>query len=201
MRKSLVIADYGVGNIGSVQKVLRLLDCSMIVSSDPQVIEEAHTVILPGVGSALSALRSPSFKEMENSLKFRAVQERPLIGLCLGAQIMFDYLEEGDSVGLGIFSGQVRLIEGLAANTGWRVLDYDELRNLGISTGIRRQDHFFFNHSYVMQLSASEADLCRTIAPVVPAVVRRTTSWAVQFHPEKSQAAGVRLLRNILRNV
>jgi glutamine amidotransferase len=199
-RNSVVIADYGIGNIGSIQKVLHLLEKRTVVSSDPEVLAGAHTVLLPGVGSAVGTIESVLFKRIKDSLRLRALAERPLVGLCLGAQLMFSYLHESHSVGLEIFRGTVRPIEQRVSNTGWRKIDFDALNSMGVASGLREYDHYFFNHGYEMEPSDVDIQICKTTDTLTPAIIRRASTWAIQFHPEKSQVAGVRLLRNVLNN-
>lgn len=197
------IFDYGSGNTGSVQKTLTSIGYQAQVITDIKDFNEASVGVIPGVGSAAHVVSSERYLELKEAVVSRKKRGLPTIGICLGAQLFFEHLAESSSPGVGIISGSVDKIKtSLGFNTGWQQLDWYSMHRHGINTGIKPRSTFYFNHGYVMNPSSkNNENIVRTTGPdSVPAIVFSDSICAIQFHPEKSQSVGKRLLKNILEN-
>jgi glutamine amidotransferase len=190
---TLAIINLGCGNLGSVGIAFERLGLTPIVTDDAQVIASADRVVLPGVGAAGFAM------ERIQALNLRALLTsltQPLIGICLGMQLLFERSEEEDIACLGLLPGQVRKLDPgpgrPVPHMGWSRLDVTDA-SIGLATG----DYVYFAHSFACDNSpftVAAADYCRP----VPAAVRKNNIWGAQFHPEKSAAAGRRFLEAFL---
>ena len=199
-RKTIGIVDYGVGNHLSVLRAFQSLGHRCRVSSDREILESADVLVLPGVGAFPTAMAALHQHKLVDFLGYLAQQGMPIIGLCLGMQLLADKsLEHGTTSGLGLIPGTVRPLQGLKWHIGWNSLEsvkQDEL--LTPSDG----ESFYFNHSYVFDVQADcqaavshERDSSFTVA------VRRGNVVGLQFHPEKSQAAGRLLLSRLVEGL
>lgn len=198
-RMNVVVTDYGVGNVHSVVAVFRQLGHRVETRGDVSDIAACDLAVLPGVGSAKEALPKVRHSGIAEAIKARTDAGRPTIGICLGAQLLFGSNEEADGAsGLAVFEGSVRRIQGKGTNTGWRQLDFDQLRGLGLARGLRSSSTYFFNHEFGMAVDGSNFICVHAVEPRLPALVARGPTVAIQFHPEKSQASGVRLMRNVV---
>ena len=192
-----VIIDSGGANLASLQFALQRLGASAAVTTDSTAITRARRVILPGVGAAADAmqrLRSAGIAELLPTLK------QPVLGICLGMQLLFSRSEEGSTDCLGILPETVRRLKpspGLPVpHMGWNQLA--PLKDDPILEGIAANDYVYFVHSYAVPVSAiTLASTDYGIA--VSAVVRKGNFWGAQFHPERSAGTGARLLANFLR--
>lgn len=189
----LAIVDLGYGNIGSIGHAFRRFGVEPRVTSDPAVLAEASHVVLPGVGAAGYAMRRVADLGLAEPL--RALVS-PVLGICLGMQLLFDATEEDRTTGLGIIPGKVGKLEPgpdrPVPHMGWSRLDVREE-----STGLRTGDYVYFAHSFACPdgpASVASADYGRP----VPAVVREDNFLGAQFHPERSGAAGARFLEAFL---
>ncbi|HTP38281.1 MAG TPA: imidazole glycerol phosphate synthase subunit HisH [Steroidobacteraceae bacterium] len=192
----VVIIDSGGANLASLVYALERLDTPSEVSSDPKRIRTARRVLLPGVGAAADAmqrLRRPGLHELIPELT------QPLLGICLGMQLLYRHSEEGDTPCLGVIDSDVQRLEPALGrpvpHMGWNTLEIDE--DDPLLRGFSASDYFYFVHSFAAARGPA------TLASVnygraLTAVVRRDNFWGVQFHPERSGAAGARLLRNFL---
>jgi glutamine amidotransferase len=187
------IIQYNAGNIQSVANALDRLGESYLITDDATMITGADRVILPGVGEAASAMQYLQAKGLDTLIPRL---QQPVLGICLGMQLMCGYSEEGDTKGMGIFDTIVSKFppKDLVPHMGWNNL---MALNGNLFTGIGRQDDVYFVHSYY-------ASLCRdTIATadyIIPfsAALQQQNFYAVQFHPEKSGKAGSRILKNFI---
>jgi imidazole glycerol-phosphate synthase subunit HisH len=191
------IVDYGMGNLFSVSKALERLDADYFISGDTITLLEADALILPGVGSFRDAMeRLPA-----DAIKEFAASGKPLLGICLGMQLLFEKSEEnGVTKGLGLLPGSVRRFLGQTykvPHMGWNKLEF-----LGSSALLKNleEDYVYFVHSYFVE----PTDVC--IAKVnyheqVSAIVGRDNIFGMQFHPEKSSKLGMALLKNFLQLV
>lgn len=193
----VAILSYGAGNVASVQFALERLGATVRLTADPAAVADAERLILPGVGAAgyaMSRLRDLSLIE-----PIRAFP-RPLLGVCLGQQLLFESSDEGGSVDLlGFIPGPVRpLIPGSGLpvpHMGWSRLS--RLRDDPLLDGVEDGAWAYFVHGFVCP--DGPATLARAdYGGPVPAVVRAGNRWGCQFHPERSAAAGARILRNFL---
>jgi glutamine amidotransferase len=191
-----VIIDSGGANLASLQFALQRLGARAIVSSDAREIAAAPRVLLPGVGSAADAmqrLRRSGLEELLPTLR------QPVLGICLGMQLLFERSAEGTTECLGILRGTVARLEAAAGrpvpHMGWNQLE--RLREDPLLAGIEPGEYFYFVHSYAVP--ASELTLAHVeYGQALSAVVRRDNFWGTQFHPERSASAGARLLGNFL---
>ncbi len=202
MKPSIVIVDYGMGNLRSVQKAFERAGVSPKISSSPRDIERAGKIVLPGVGAFTHAMRELKRLRLVGPLRERLAANAPYLGLCLGLQLLFSRSEEGSRVaGLGVIEGRVRRFRTRlkVPHMGWNTL---EVRKSGcpIFKGIGASEYFYFVHSFY----GVPEDRSWTLA-VTPygarfcSAVWKGNIFATQFHPEKSQAAGLRLIENFVR--
>lgn len=194
---TVAIIGYGAGNTASVQFALERLGCEAIITADPGVIADAERVILPGVGAAGYAMGRLAALGLVEPL--RAFQ-RPLLGVCLGQQLLFKRSEEGGGVDLlGFIPGVVAKFDIDPAlpvpHMGWTRLE--TVKADPLIEGVADGSYAYFVHSFVCP--DGEATLARAdYGTVVPAVVRNGNRWGCQFHPERSAEAGARILKNFL---
>jgi len=192
-----VIIDSGGANLASLQFALQRLGARAVVSSDAPAIAAAPRVLLPGVGSAADAmqrLRRCGLAELLPTLR------QPVLGICLGMQLLFEHSAEGTTECLGILPGTVRRLEAAPGrpvpHMGWNQLA--DPREDPLLEGIEPGEYFYFVHGYAVPTSDVTLAEVHYGAPL-SAAVRRGNFWGTQFHPERSAAAGARLLRNFLR--
>lgn len=190
----LVIIDYGAGNIQSIRFAFQRLGYDLELSSDPERIRHADRVIFPGVGEASSAMR-----KLEQSGLDHLIPElkQPVLGICLGMQLMCQSSEEGPTKGLDIFKTQVvRFSEGLKVpQIGWNGIH--ELRS-PLFEGIPDNEYIYLVHSYYAPLS-EETIAVSDYGCAYSAALARDNFYGVQFHPEKSGRAGAQILNNFLK--
>jgi glutamine amidotransferase len=192
----IAIVDYGVGNIRSVERALAYVGAETKLTADPHELEDAEGIVLPGVGAFAPALESLS----ENGLGRRIVEMaragKPLLGVCLGYQLLFEESEEhGRHQGLGLLPGKVVQVESSARLPviGWcRLRQSDDSM---LWQGIKDRSYFYFVHSYTP--SASDAAIAWTEHSPAAAGARRNV-MGTQFHPEKSGADGLRVYQNFV---
>ncbi len=198
---STVIIDYGMGNLRSVEKAIEACGASAEVSSDPEVVRRAKKLILPGVGAFGDAIANLRRTALDRAIVDSAGAGTPLLGLCLGLQLLFGESEEfGQHDGLGLIPGKVRRLRGQklhVPHVGWNQVE--GIRPDPLLAQIPEGSYFYFVHSYYVEPEAQEDALCWTEYGLrFCSVARRGNVWGAQFHPEKSQAAGRRLLGNFL---
>ncbi len=192
-----VIIDSGGANLASLQFAFERLGAKTHVTADAAEIRSAPRVILPGVGSAadaMSRLRNNHVADLLPSL------QQPVLGICLGMQLLFERSEEGETQCLGILPGSVRRLqprEGLPVpHMGWNQLA--PVREDPLLEGIAPRDYVYFVHSFAAPVSSvtlASADYGTTLS----AIVRRDNFWGTQFHPERSAHVGARVLANFLK--
>ncbi|MDR1130459.1 MAG: imidazole glycerol phosphate synthase subunit HisH [Prevotellaceae bacterium] len=189
----IAIVKYNAGNTASVKNALDRLGCDCRITGDRDEILSAEKVIVPGVGEASSAmkyLRSENLHALIPSLK------QPVLGICLGLQLMCKSSEEGDAECLGIFDTQVKLFppSGIVPHMGW-----NSLTNIKspLFKGITPEHDFYFVHSYYAEICPETIAVCDYIIPFA-AAVSKNNFYATQFHPEKSASIGEQVLKNFL---
>ena len=197
------IVDYRAGNLTSVKRALDYLGIPSEISADPARICAASRVIFPGVGHAASAMNTLSERGLDTALRTVYTRGTPLLGICLGAQIVLAHSEEGDTVCLGLIEGncpRFRLNDPALKipHMGWDRISV--IRPHPVLAGITPQDECYFVHSYYPQ-PVHDADVVATCEyeTVFAAAVGRANLLATQFHPEKSGEAGLSILRNFSR--
>jgi glutamine amidotransferase len=199
----LQIVDYGMGNLRSVQKACERLGCPASICTDPATLRSARKVILPGVGAFRDAIGELSRQGFVEPLRDYIQSGRPLLGICLGLQLLFDVsYEDGEYEGLGVLPGRVVRFESQSGlripHMGWNALRI--ARPNALLAGIGAGASVYFVHSYYV-VPAEESVVSTWTdhgAPFV-SMIARDNLFATQFHPEKSQAVGLRLLENFAR--
>jgi imidazole glycerol-phosphate synthase subunit HisH len=194
----IAVIDYGRGNLGSVEKALGRLGMRAVVTQDPRVIADARALVLPGDGAFHDAMDNLQSLGLLDPLRAALDDRRPFLGICLGYQLLFTESEEfGQGKGLDVISGVVRRFPaGLKVpHMGWNTVEHTG--DLAIFDGIPSGAHFYFVHSYYPTAAdaAWRAATC-TYGVTFPAAVGKGPLFATQFHPEKSQRWGLRLLEN-----
>jgi glutamine amidotransferase len=193
----VTIIDGGGANIASLQFALQRLGADSELTADPDTIRAAERIILPGVGAAADAmekLRSAGLAELLPQLK------QPLLGICLGMQLLFESSAEDDATCLGIIEGRATLFEASRTrpvpHMGWNKIQ--KLRNSRLLDGIPDGAYFYFVHSYAVGVTPSTV-ACADYGSAFTAIVRQGNFMGTQFHPERSGEHGARLLQNFLR--
>ena len=213
------IVDYNAGNIKSVERALAALGAPYVLSKAPRDLEACDRLIFPGVGEAKYAMEQLKATGFHSFLRDWAAAGKPLLGICLGSQIIFEHSEEGDVDCLGILKGQIRHFKsvweaeagtaGACSSTapagrprlkvphmGWNNLSYSN-GGSHLFEGVPAGADFYFVHSYLIQ--PADPGIIKATADYgcpVPACVEQGSVTAFQFHPEKSGTAGMQLLRN-----
>lgn len=194
----MAIIDYGVGNLRSVEKAFRAGGAEATVSSDEAVLRGAERLVLPGVGAFRACMEALKERGFDRLVRERVAEGTPLLGVCVGMQMLFEESEEfGLTPGLGLLRGRVRRFsEGLRVpQVGWNQVEWR--RGHALAEGIVDNTFFYFVHSFYCEAGEEAAVVGETEYSLVYAsVVARGNVCGVQFHPEKSQAAGLRLLKN-----
>ncbi|WP_113930812.1 imidazole glycerol phosphate synthase subunit HisH [Bacillus sp. P14.5] len=194
------IVDYGMGNLFSVAKALERLGVPYFISEDRSELDKADGLLLPGVGSFRDAMTLLARQELIGFIKGYAASGKPLLGICLGMQLLYEESEEnGSTEGLGLLKGRVIRIprqteEMKIPHMGWNKLKF--LNDSPLLEGLK-EDYVYFVHSYYV----SEEDPEQVVAAAeygveVPAVAGKENIFGMQFHPEKSSELGMKLLRN-----
>ena len=190
----IAIVKYNAGNITSVQNALERLGYSSMVTDDPKLIQQAEKVIFPGVGEASSAMQYLREKGLDEVIKNLT---QPVLGICLGQQLLCRFSEEGNTDCLGVFDTTVKKFEPKlkVPHMGWNTL---ETKNSELYNGISSEENFYFVHSYYAEISQETTAVCDYIVPF-SASMQKNNFYATQFHPEKSSQAGEQLLLNFLQ--
>lgn len=196
-----VIIDYGMGNLRSVEKALESVGGRPLISGDPDTVSTAKRLILPGVGAFGDAMGNLKRIGMDHAIRQAVEGGAPLLGLCLGLQLLFTRSEEfGIHEGLDLISGSVLKIDepGLRVpHIGWNQIEGD--RPDPLLEGIADGSYFYFVHSFYVE-PENPADVLRrtSYGRRFCSIACRGKVWGAQFHPEKSQDAGKRLLKNFV---
>jgi glutamine amidotransferase len=208
--REVTVVDYGLGNLMSVSQALTKVGARPLVTGDPERVLSSDRIVLPGVGAFGVAMGHLRELGLDEAVKSAASKGVPVLGICLGMQLLLDYsLEFGRSEGIGLIPGKVlQVVDGgagdetvRATHIGWRELQHSECgQGHKFFNRAQEDDAFYFVHSY----SAHSTDSRHTLATVnygghdVTAVVVAENVAGVQFHPEKSGPAGLRILENFL---
>jgi glutamine amidotransferase len=209
MTNKIVVVDYGMGNLRSVAQALRAVapEAEVLISGEVADIDAASRIVLPGQGAMRDCMRSLRESGVEEAL-LRAAKSRPVMGVCVGEQMLFDRSEEGDTAGLGLLPGQVVRfqLDGRTQPDGSRFkvpqMGWNRVRQVRahpLWDGIADDSYYYFVHSYYAQPASLDHSIGETDygSPFCCAVARDNIV-ATQFHPEKSADAGLRLYRNFI---
>jgi imidazole glycerol-phosphate synthase subunit HisH len=196
-----VIIDYGMGNLRSVEKALMAVGDQAVISQDPEVVRHSDRLILPGVGAFGDAMSNLKQAGLDLAIRDAVAQGKPLLGLCLGLELLFSESEEfGRHEGLNLIPGHVRKFEETALrvpHVGWNQIE--SIRPDPLLENLPDGSYFYFVHSFFVEPDRSDNALAWTnYGGPFCSIARHENVWGAQFHPEKSQDAGKRLLRNFL---
>ncbi len=207
--KKIVVVDYGMGNLRSVAQALRAVapDANVLISGEVADIESADRIVLPGQGAMPDCMRSLRESGVQEAL-LAAARSKPLMGVCIGEQMLFEVSEEGNAAGLGLLPGKVVRfqLDGQTQEDGSRFkvpqMGWNQVKQTAshpMWQAIPDDAYFYFVHSYFAQPALSAHTVGQTIygAPFSCAVARDNI-FATQFHPEKSAAAGLQLYKNFV---
>jgi glutamine amidotransferase len=194
------IVDYKAGNITSVQRALSHLGVESVITPDPDILRRAEKVIFPGVGQAASAMEVLHARGLDAALREAYARGTPILGICLGSQIVLEHSEEGDTACLGLLPGMSKRFvfsdpSLKIPHMGWNRIKI--IREHPVLQGAAADEEFYFVHSFYPRPEDPECVMaeCEYGSPF-PAVIGRANLIAAQFHPEKSGPAGLRILRN-----
>jgi len=195
----IAIVDYGMGNLRSVEKGFLKVGVDVKVTNRPEVIDKADGVVLPGVGAFRDCMRELANLQLVDALAAAIKKNKPYLGICLGLQVLFSESEEfGTCRGLDIFRGRVKRFpesELKVPHMGWNEIKIQ--KNNPLLLGIRDSTYFYFVHSfYVESENKSVVSATTEYGVDFVSMICKDNIYAVQFHPEKSQMSGLRLLRN-----
>ena len=197
----IAIINYGLGNLHSVQKAVANVGGAAVVTDDAQEIMGADKVVLPGVGAFADGMKGLESRGLVPVVRNVAAQGKPLLGICLGMQLLFEESEEqGHHLGLGLLAGKVVLFQDPGVKVpqiGWNQVQIDKQSDL--ISGINDGEYFYFNHGYYCIPGETRDVLTRTdYGTSFASAVERETIFGVQFHPEKSQHSGLLILKNFV---
>jgi glutamine amidotransferase len=204
MPPKVVILNYGAGNLHSVEKALDRIGASSLISSDAGEIASADKILLPGVGhfgKAMSSLKELNLKAALNNAVL--VKRRPILGICLGMELMANWSDEGDAEGLGWFDAEMvkfdvsDKLKYKIPHIGWNRLDLKKPSRL--MDGVGAISEFYFVHSYHLRNIDPTDTLSETVyESAFASAIEKENIFGVQFHPEKSHDAGLRILKNFI---
>lgn len=204
---SIAVIDYGMGNLRSVSKAIEHVapHCNVIVTDDPDVVRRAERVVFPGQGAMRDCMREMDTRNLRSAV-IDAARDKPFLGICIGLQMLFDFSEEGDTPGLGLLPGRVRRFppEAMVDRDGNKLkvphMGWNEVHRASdhaLWDGIPDATRFYFVHSYFVEPDQSDVVAAYSLYPFpFTCAAARGNVFAVQFHPEKSHEAGLKLLAN-----
>ena len=204
MSSKLVIVDYGMGNLNSVKRILDRMKVNAVVSSEPKEIETSDKLILPGVGhfgKAMSNLRELNLLDTLHEAVL--IKKKPILGICLGMQLLTQKSEEGDSEGLGWFDAEVvkfkvsDTLKYKIPHMGWNQIFLKS--DSSLMKNIPDLSEFYFVHSYYVKVK-NQTDLLNETEydDVFTSAIEKDNIFGVQYHPEKSHDAGAQLMKNFI---
>ena len=206
---NIVVVDYGMGNLRSVAKALEHVapESTVVVTAEPQEIHEAERIVFPGQGAMPDCMRELDKRGLREPL-LEAARNKPFLGLCIGLQMLFEHSAEGDTKGLGILPGRVvrfpaaRMHDASGnklkvPHMGWNRVYHKQPHPMW--AGIEAGSRFYFVHSFYVEVADRGIIAGESRYPFAfTCAVARNNIFAVQFHPEKSQSTGLRLLSNFV---
>ena len=203
----ILILDYGVGNLLSIQRAFKFFDIDIKISNNSKDIDNSSHLVLPGVGSFGFAMRNIKKKNLQEKINNYAKSGRPILGTCLGMQLLLNSSEEfGNFKGLGLIKGKVRTLKNLnnkqnlvkLPNIGWQRLKFDNNNKLLLE--IDSKDEFYHVHSYYCEVENNSEILSfgKFENNFFPNIICKRNIFGVQFHPEKSGKSGLKLINNFI---
>ena len=202
----IAVIDYGMGNLRSVQKALEVVGAKTKVTSDPKVISRCEKIVFPGVGSFGEAMKELKRLKLIDPIKDAIAEGKPFLGLCLGLQLLFEKSEESPGVkGLCILKGESKRFkfkgQGLKVpHMGWNEVKSRVRKNTSLLKGVPIGSYMYFVHSYYVKPKDKNVALTTTDYGIdFVSGIAKDNIYALQFHPEKSQALGLKILKNFVR--
>ena len=200
----IVIIDYGVGNLYSLRKACAMFTDKVMITEDPSTIELADAIILPGVGAFRAGMDGLTKRGLVKVVIKFAASGKPILGICLGAQLMLEKgYEFGKFKGLGLIPGKVvmfpKLKNAKVPQIGWNKIKFSKNNNLFNS--LRSEPYVYFVHSYVLKPTKQNSILAETVygSHKFCSAVKSGNIYGTQFHPEKSGAAGLKIIENFIK--
>ena len=204
--KKVALIDYGMGNLRSVRRALEAAGATVQIVASPEAVGDASALVFPGQGAIVDAMAQLKKTGFDSFIRDWIASDKPFMGICLGLQLLFEHSEEGDADGLGIFRGKVKRFPESAdlkvPHMGWNTVSVDVNNSGKLAKDLNPEgESFYFVHSYYVDTPESEIvwSLSDYGLKFVSGI-RRGKVFAVQFHPEKSQAKGIALYRNFLES-
>jgi glutamine amidotransferase len=197
----IAIIDYGAGNIRSIEKALEHVGTQVQVTDDARVVAQSQAIVLPGVGSGGAAMARITECRLDDAIREATFQGKPFLGICLGMQLLADHHTEGEVAGLGLFPGEVRRIPHgpKIPHMGWNQITALHAE-LPIFADIPSDAYFYFAHSYYVEpLDQHGVAALTDYGSPYCSVIATEQVWGTQFHPEKSGAVGIQLLKNFVK--
>ncbi|NYT78463.1 imidazole glycerol phosphate synthase subunit HisH [Alcaligenaceae bacterium] len=205
----IAILDYGMGNIASIQNMMRRVGGDAVITSDLKNVEGLSGIILPGVGAFDNAMQKLNASGIADVLRYFVLEQKtPFLGVCLGMQLLFESSEEGKLPGLGFIRGEVRRFTGpdfdsgklKIPHMGWNVVQPRE--DAALFAGLDQEPRFYFVHSYHV-VCADDRDIAATCnyGYDFTCSVHKENIYAAQFHPEKSHRFGMKVFENFMERV
>lgn len=198
----IAVIDYGLGNLMSVKNALNKLKITVVISSNPKVLKKARALILPGVGAASEGIKNLKSKKLDKAILEQVTSGKPILGICLGMQLLLSFSEEGNVNCLGLIKGKVKKF-----NTNLKVpeIGWNQVKVTSPSVllnKISKNSYFYFINSYFCDpedktVVAGITNYGQTFC----SVLEKNNIFGVQFHPEKSAGTGLRLLKNFWSTV
>ncbi len=205
MKNKVVIIDYGLGNIKSIYDAFSRFNESVIISKNLSTIGSANSIILPGVGSFAKAMQLINKLDLKNTIINHVKNNKPLLGICLGMQLLFENSEEfGLNKGLSLIPGKVKKLKSnkfeKLPNIGWRKLNNKKINSKFLNS-INKSDEFYFLHSFYCKPKNENHILAETKFGKLKftSVVNYKNIYGCQFHPEKSSKAGLKIIENFIK--
>ncbi len=193
----ILVVDYGLGNLASVRNALARVGADAKIVGDPDALGRADGLILPGVGAASEGMKRMRARGLDTAVLERARAGAPILGICLGMQLLFERSDEGDAACLGLLPGMVRRLDGpmKVPHIGWNQVEARP--GSSMFAGLQERTYFYFVHSYICvptngDVCAGTTEYGRSFTSAVVA----GPVWGTQFHPERSGEAGLRLIAN-----
>lgn len=193
----IAVVNYGLGNLASVRNAFRAAGAEVEITSDPTVIRRASGVVLPGVGAASAGMEQIRSRRLDRVVLDVAQSGKPLLGICLGMQLLFEQSEEGNAECLGLIPGGVRLLRGVekVPHIGWNQVAIQSQMELW--SGLPSAPYFYFVHSYVCDPADKSACAGTTdYGGAFCSAVSYGSVWGTQFHPERSGDMGLQVVKN-----
>jgi glutamine amidotransferase len=196
----IAIIDYGMGNLRSVQKALEKVGAKTLVTQNPKDVAKAEKVVLPGVGAIKPAIEKLNTLGLVSIIKETIAAGKPFLGICLGLQLLFEKSDEGGNVqGLGILKGSVERFTSLKVpHMGWNQIEFQN-KTCPLWRGVKDNENVYFCHSYCVKPSDGKTIAATTdYGGKFVSAVCVGNLFGAQFHPEKSQAVGIKILENFV---